>query len=1483
MSAPRTVPPAPAHAPVPLPNPQNAPTEKKYSEGSMYEDLSPEDVEAWHRRYAEFKEWRKAIPNKALVELGAGTGSSMSLGKGVGVGSADWRWYEPSDNGTIPSTIVERAWETARARSNMGPQAEPPAPSPPKSGISKRSSKRNMNLQARVDTLHGTETPPSQSASRATTIRPPLSQKPVPSHNIANNQETDKSLKTPAIDIQPPSSKIPTQVPLPSSKSAQSQAQRSISSQKPASSAKPTRPPPTPLLAQPSRKDKIINPSSEPKIMSRSSSTRGSLVPGEQIIPSPTPSTRYAEREAYIASALSLPLDMLAETDGPPRTDSSSQFTTGRLDSLLGKGKSASRTKGSQRSAGSSTTLPSIRSDNVVERKVSIQDLARSKTTSAVPTRTRVSERSLADHREHRYEGSDHLPVPGVPTNMSRTPSDGTIVRAANHPLPPSTSAQSRTSAKAPANLPATHASASRSAPPPTQPAASQATIIRASREPLPLSFPSAATHAETIKVPASVKTVIASSGPATKAPPTEATVSRAGTIRLPPTTGRTGTVRSSASTVKPAVELQEVPLSPRNVPLPPSALTAASTVVSKKEPAPTHRQQMPLPRPALTPQPSFDGLTKATSLGRQHRDPSLGDLTAHFEPSMYPLPPSGATLFSSPEQVGHLVSPSLHHSRTFCADQDSQHPKPAEEHAVAFSTVEYILPESLKSTTQASTPTVQLTAKSRSVRSAPQTPGSRAAAIPLPPSTAALSARLTPKATPSAPAPGVASPAHLPPPPAPVTFPVKPAHAPATIGNSAAQADVSRRVSNRLSNPPIEPPHLTQTSTECRNPAHTHPHIHFSPGQVSQSLRSEDDHVSFEVPSGSRGRLRVTLKWFREGGRSDRGSPRTGRLSVVEEDAPPPVPPKTTSLMSRVMGKSSSSQRERPRSENLPPVSHRTSHIEDHRHPLPQDERPELLRSPPKRDDLKSSSSDDQYPPDQQAQQQHHPAGPAPYYNPYYSGATLPAYAAAMPQVYNMLSPPMAYPQPGLPAWGGPAGQYRPAQRGMMAQHPPPIDPASPDRESVDPPSDMNPPPQPQIQPQPAQQPFQGYPPQMMGYPPQQGYWNGMTRPSIWQRMFRKPSHGQGQEEDNIGPDDSVTIRNWRKGVRPGGRAPTMLPNVTPQRGAPTFVPPRPTLADTAYPGTGMGMGMGIMGTPSGPGTTLYNARGGYSMVRSPRERGGGREGTPSVWEKLMYRRQTEEAIYRSPPRKNRRDLPDPAPSPSPLGPRKNVLSRSRSRTREVTKDRPRYEDDTTRGRRDKDNRYVIRQKEKDERRRQRSLRRDQRATAQQTQRQGLSREQFLYADERDRPGDLGMGLARGRSGTLVGEWVGKFGRGRTGQQELSTEIMERSIGLQQSTYPWSSRKDAGSTAASNSSNNRGQRTTLRRTLRTTERVNPATGTGGNALGLGGLGLGVGSSQRQVRSRGRVEGPGLGMRGMIGRLNLNRRDGAATNRGRRM
>lgn len=52
------------------------------------------------------------------------------------------------------------------------------------------------------------------------------------------------------------------------------------------------------------------------------------------------------------------------------------------------------------------------------------------------------------------------------------------------------------------------------------------------------------------------------------------------------------------------------------------------------------HRQQLPLPRPALSrTHSSSQGLL---TLGRRQRDSSTTSLTARFEPAMYPLPPSG-------------------------------------------------------------------------------------------------------------------------------------------------------------------------------------------------------------------------------------------------------------------------------------------------------------------------------------------------------------------------------------------------------------------------------------------------------------------------------------------------------------------------------------------------------------------------------------------------------------------------------------------------------------------------------------------------------------------------------------------------------------------------------------------------------------------------------------------------------------------------
>ncbi|OCF40779.1 hypothetical protein I317_05391 [Kwoniella heveanensis CBS 569] len=1424
MSAAHNLPPAPGAGVVPLPAPRD-PTKKEYSEGSMYEDMSKEDIEAWHRRYAEFKRWRQDIPNNRAGGVTVGVPPSLSLG----VGSADWDWRESSECGTVPSTIVERErkrdgeWTgtgTGTGTGKVGPQAEVPASMP---SLTKSKALTQIQAkpqtpqaqQARVSTQSHSTTVPSQPTTK-TLSRPPLKQKTSIPQNLAHSHvrpTPPQPLKVPTIEIQPPSSKTQTQ-------------EKKLPIRQ--SSAATVRPSPSPVLAQAPKAATQVTKSvsrtkSRGELTTPSARSNGSAAtsPGDLVVPSPTPSAKYAEREAYINSALSLPLDLLTEReDGyqsgqpppPPGVDSSSQLTTSRLDSLLGRsrGDKLPQKGGSQRSA-SSTTLPSVRSDKLDEKRAqhrldSVADgqarLTRSKTTTALPFKSNVG----ASHREHYYEASDHLPVPGPQTHRSRTPPNATIkqaadrsqppsnivstrtatlIQASNRPLPPST-AQPRSSASTikpnpggqtrrnAASTRVTALASSQMGSAPSGP--SEATVIRATREPLPLSVPSAMSHVEHIQVPVSVKTVLASSGQVTRAPPTDATITRAAQLPLPASSvNRTATQKSakSARSAQPDHKEDLTLASPRHVPLPPTALSeltpsATPGPSSSKAAALTHRQQMPLPRPALTQQSSFDGLSR--TLSRRTRDPSMPDLTARFEPEMYPLPPSGATIFSSPEAML---------PETRIGDPE-----------VAFSTVEYIPQSESKSGGPSIAPSTPAAPAQRSLRvpsakliastiqDAPPV-SVQAQDVPLPPSTLPPEAvqpsplsdlsRAIPSAA-SLPAPGLG----------PGSVPPVPSKRASTAADRASHHSVPASLL------PAQPP--------SEYDAHVHPHIHFSPGQVSASLRSDDEHVSFEVPSGTRGRLRVTLKWLRDGGRSERGTPTAGgrTLAVIEEDErAPPVPPKTSSLMSKVIGRSNraSSQAQLPRDVTRSKLSSGTTtdsnqdgrrsvaeasrQLEPHSqaeadHPIPSSERPVLDPPSSKRDDPKSPSSNDRFPPDQQAQQQHHPSGPAPapFYNPYYSGATLPAYRPGpqIPQVYNMMSPPLGYPQPGpgaaVPHMGWNA--YRPMVR-PPEQQPSLVDPDSPARQSIDPPSDNgDDQPAPPLAPN-MPYPYPSVPTGMMGMggyglnaggqgqQPWYGQGQSPTRPNIWQRMFRRPSQDGGQQ--GPGPQDNATIRNWRKGVAPG-RAPTLNPNSGPLNKAPPTVGPtltvragggggggpRPTMAPTHYPGQAQGMEYS-----PGPGTTLYDARyGGY--VGDDRRRGRDRDKSPSVWEKFMVRRQIDEAIYGSPPRRRGgRDLPDPAPMPPRsdrvtdagrrgvggfFSPRsgddrgRELFSVARYRSGRKEYDRQgleikRSSREATRGfesrdvarRREREERTARRRTEKEERRRQRAVRRDERA----------------------------------------------------------------------------------------------------------------------------------------------------------------------------
>lgn len=70
------------------------------------------------------------------------------------------------------------------------------------------------------------------------------------------------------------------------------------------------------------------------------------------------------------------------------------------------------------------------------------------------------------------------------------------------------------------------------------------------------------------------------------------------------------------------------------------------------------HRQQLPLPRPSLTPSHSFTKNRSADGVGRKQRDPSTANLSAHFQPASYPLPKSDTnpSIATSPAQQAPFV-----------------------------------------------------------------------------------------------------------------------------------------------------------------------------------------------------------------------------------------------------------------------------------------------------------------------------------------------------------------------------------------------------------------------------------------------------------------------------------------------------------------------------------------------------------------------------------------------------------------------------------------------------------------------------------------------------------------------------------------------------------------------------------------------------------------------------------------------------------
>lgn len=1210
------IPAAPTPLPVPLPppapGPVREPTEISYTAYSP----SPSSLALHKDRMKRIKEWTAEVPIKhhrpRLEDLGAGgtgSGSTVTFGQAVGVGSADWSDASGSETGTVPTTVrQERKERIELVRAHQSVSAKRPAPPEPSS---------TTPVVAR-------QAPPTEAKTTAS--------------------------KHPGHSALAPASTSPPVVPKPPTK--------------PPSASSRVRSPPVPLLALPPESASALklSPGPSPRLASGS---------GDLLYPLPPVGATHSQHEAYIASALDLPLDLLAQRDDAlapparftPPSSASSQITTSRLGSLLGRTKTDGRRVASEGTGAGSATGSLRRTANAGDVLRSRQDqgrqastkqgtavmgapLARSKTAGAALEATRAA--ATAAHKT-----SHQPPVPSVRSLAANTAvpasipaqgvrSNATAILAAAQPLPQSSGgmishpdhrsdatlarstsrpplagapANSHTSSRLPRpGVPGVPAPAPASArpplpPPPTvttapnQNARTERTAVQAAAIPLPASAtrtapssqatvkpvrmpvdpdpfaapppprlnpiaPSAATYIQAAQIPmpasAPPPTVHGSQNESVKVTSLHRHApTNTGTEAIPAQYTRTWPRSSAVDRLAPS--LPPAAPEPLHVPLaPPSSGSPAAPPFSA-----THRQQLALPRPALSRSAgSFDGL--ARTLGRKQRDPSLTNLHTRFEPALYPLPPSATA--STPVT---LPPPPVPVSVSVRAPYEA----PLIRQTPADILVELPQAHLTRSPEVIPQPAVpQWQGPVIPVPARPQFPVNYFEPMPVPPAPAALPLSTEP------------------------VFPV--AHA---LGGIAfPQQPVVPAPMPLIGNPQPEVP-LSPARLQASNDASPH-NIQFTPssGEVER-VREEEDHVSFEVPSGSRGRLRVSLAWLRDGTRSPRWRrAQTVRSEVSALSPPPPVPPKPPSA--------SASQRRTAKPTNPPRVSDNGE--------LPTGPRP-VIPDPPKREDAKSPID-----PGESAQSPKPAPQQAPgWFNPYYSGATLPPYGphAQVPQVYQMQlgqPNPWGFPQPGhMPAtptynpWTG-MTQARPP--GAGSHGPPTIPPPSPRPESVEPPSDNGTPPSPPMGPYPLR--GGGYPSAMLGMQaPMTNAYGDLTRrylappkQSFWSKL--RGERGGRNERDGLrqqDQDDNATIRAWRRNINRDGEA-----IGTQQMGR-----------DRNYPVSTMGRGNGL------DRVDLLDAPN-LTRNRPPPLR---RRGS-SAWDRLMWRRRTEEGYY-SRPRRSRQN----------------------------------------------------------------------------------------------------------------------------------------------------------------------------------------------------------------------------------------------------
>ncbi len=444
--------------------------------------------------------------------------------------------------------------------------------------------------------------------------------------------------------------------------------------------------------------------------------------------------------------------------------------------------------------------------------------------------------------------------------------------------------------------------------------------------------------------------------------------------------------------------------------------------------PAP-HCQQMPFPRPILSRRNSpIDG--QAHALGRRHRNPSTVSLTARFDPNLYPVMPASAR--KAPLQV--------------VPESDASKPvgprNPSGEMAHAFERHRHPLGDRVKIIRQPAAADAPAVGAQKDRRRPPSIP-SRPRRSHLRRIISTKSDLVGPRSNSPSAAARRASKPPLPSKPLPQAQFEGISDPPRPQMPSASSSPIESSTGSRSSRIPAKSQSLFPRSGE---PAveNSRPSASSSPPVGRRT--DDDEHVSFEVPSGDRGRLRVSLAWLRGvGNRLDRKLPPLPPQPVASL---PPVPPKSPSRSSgdrtRFTGAQDPSERA---SSSIPPS---------------QADRPGEL-----------------------------------WYDPLYNMATRPTYPAGM---YPMQTQPFAYPQPAMhfTPWNSHPHLMQP----VPSAHPPgPV--------SINPPSTIVSPNFPQVPLHPPKgasyHPVSMMPVTNGGYP----YPPLPRPPSMWRRMIgSQPAH---------------------------------------------------------------------------------------------------------------------------------------------------------------------------------------------------------------------------------------------------------------------------------------------------------------------------------------------------------------------------------------